>query len=128
MDFGSILKTVKDYWQSFDLEAKLANYGITYTVPVQAALCFGIGFANGFLFKKYFKFFIMLIICTSIAIAVLDYNHIVTINWESLRVMFGFAPKATTNGMITQMFDWVKENIVVFLSALIGFLFGYKLG
>jgi uncharacterized membrane protein (Fun14 family) len=121
-------KSVQELWRSFDLEAWLTSMGLSYTLPVQAALCFGSGFAIGFLFKKYFKFFIGALVFSLILIKFLEYNTILLIDWEALASFLGFEQHVTFNQVVTTIFDWIKHNMIVFVTSIIGFLLGCKLG
>jgi len=124
----SFFDTVKEWFTTLDIDAWLAQMGIAYTVPVQGALCFGSGFAIGFLFKKYFKFLILCTVVTAVVIKVFEYHDVITIDWESFRLLFGFPSDLEINDVLTYSFDWMKAHLVIVICSLGGFLFGYKLG
>ena len=121
-------KSIQEFWRSLDLEAWLSSMGLSYSVPVHAALCFGSGFAIGFLFKKYFKFFTGATLFSLCAIKLLEYNGVLVIDWTSLTNFFGLAPHTHFDQIITTFFEWIKRNILVFISSIVGFLLGCKLG
>src|SRR3954468_13614792 len=106
----SMKKSVQELWHSLDLEASLTRMGLSYTLPVQAALCFGSGFAIGFLFKKYFKFFVGALLFSCVLIKFLEYNTILLVDWGALASFLGFEPQATFHHIITATFDWIKQN------------------
>ena len=123
-----VLDNVREFFSSFDLDAKLESMGITYSVPVQAALCFGFGFAVGFLFKKSFKILLVSLIVTCLIIMFLESYGVLTMDWPALKALTGFAPEATVQSMVMSAFDWIRENILVFGAGLIGFLLGNRFG
>jgi uncharacterized membrane protein (Fun14 family) len=124
----TFIDRIKEFFANFDLGSWLESIGIPYTLPVQAALCFGTGFAIGFLFKKFFKTFFFGFILAILLIKFLEYQNVLIIDWQAVYSMFGIAPGADTQAVIQGLFGWIKENIVVFLATLIGFLLGCKLG
>ena len=113
---------------SFDLDEWLAKIGISNTLPVQAALCFGAGFAIGFLFKKHFKFLVGTLIVSLLLIKVFEYNQVLSVDWPGMKTLFGFEHHASANAIINEIFDWIKDNMIIFISSITGFLLGNRLG
>jgi len=50
------------------------------------------------------------------------------IDWEALNILMGFEPTADVGTMMNSLFDLIKANLLVFVSSVVGFLIGYKLG
>jgi hypothetical protein len=58
----------------------------------------------------------------------LYFNKILDIDWEALNTFLGFEPTADIGVMLNSAFEWVKANIVITISSVVGFFIGYKLG
>ena len=86
----------------------------------------GIGFILGFLFKKYFKHVLLISLVLFLTYKGLVYIDAITIEWNKVYNFFGLQPAVTLDSVIGSYFAWVKANIVVFLTAFIGFLIGAK--
>ncbi|MFH1644638.1 MAG: FUN14 domain-containing protein [bacterium] len=95
---------------------------------MEAAIYFGSGFAIGFLFKKYFKFVLLTLVASIILIKILEYNMVLEIDWEGMNVLMGFDSAADFNAIVNDIFSWIKNNFIIFISSVVGFLVGYKLG
>lgn len=125
-----ILHNAKEVVQnaSSTLMEKFQNYkGNVLEVAVYA----GIGFVIGFLFKKYLKY-LMIIILFIVALIVFDQFDLVhtNINWQKIQELFDI--QSTGQSFNAQAFgsyvQWAKANVVIVLSASVGFLLGLKLG
>ncbi|MCK4651152.1 hypothetical protein KAT08_03190 [Candidatus Babeliales bacterium] len=126
--FSLFIDWLKGLWESVNIKVWAESVGGTSAEAVQAAIHFGVGFAVGFLFKKYFKFVFFSLLATVLIILFLEYNKVLEINWQSLNVLLGFEPTADIGGILNATFDWIKDNLLIFVSSLVGFLIGYKLG
>ena len=132
MDFGntfeSFVEWVKGIWNQINIKEWAESIGGTSSEAVQAAIYFGGGFAVGFLFKKYFKFLFACLFLSILLVLVLEYNKVLDIDWQALNVLVGFEPTADVGVILNSTFDWIKANMIVFVSSAVGFLIGYKLG
>lgn len=126
--FEIFLEWVRSIWDKISIKQWSNEIGGSSTDAVQTAIYFGLGFAIGFLFKKYFKFAFFTLLASFLAILVLEYNQVLNINWDALNVLMGFSPSADSGAILNNIFDWIKSNLIIFISATIGFLIGYKLG
>ena len=126
--FGSIIDRLKELWEKINIKEWAEKIGGTSSDAIQAAIYFGVGFAVGFLFKKYFKFLFFSLSIAVILILVLQYNKVLDIDWEALNILLGFEPTADVGSIMNSMFDWIKANLLIFVSSAVGFLIGYKLG
>ena len=61
-------------------------------------------------------------------IFILDYGNIVTIDWTILHNFFETNEGTNSTTMINLFFAWIKNNVVLFLSSVIGFIFGCLVG
>ena len=119
---------VKSLWVNVDVKQWAEDIGGSSSEAVQAAIYFGMGFAVGFLFKKYFKFVFFTLLTSVILILILQYNQVLNIDWQSLNILLGFEPSADIGIILNFAFDWIKQNLIIFVSCTVGFLIGYKLG
>ncbi len=126
--FNSIVQKVKDFWNSLDLEQWSEKIGGTSGEAIQAAIYFGLSFAIGFLFKKYFKFCFLCLIITVVSIKALEYNGFITIDMEAIKTALGMAGEGNVNTLLNAGIEWIKGHLLVFVSSFVGFLVGYKLG
>lgn len=126
--FSSVVDWLKDLWDKINIKEWAEKIGGTSSEAVQAAIYFGVGFAVGFLFKKYFKFLFFSLAIAVVLVLVLQYNKVLDIDWEALNILMGFEPTADVGTMMNSLFDLIKANLLVFVSSVVGFLIGYKLG
>lgn len=126
--FNNAISWIKNFWDNLDLQKLSENIGGTSSEAVLAAIYFGLSFAIGILLKKYLKFLFGCVVCSIILIKVMEYNTLVTINWADFATVFGFGQEVNFNSISNQFFDWIKNNVLLFISSTVGFLIGYKLG
>jgi uncharacterized membrane protein (Fun14 family) len=126
--FNAFIEWIKQLWNKINIKEWAESVGGSSAEAIKAAIYFGLGFAVGFLFKKYFRVFF---VSTLIAIALIFFlqcNKILDIDWEALNTFLGFEPTADIGVILNSAFEWVKANIVITISSAVGFLIGYKLG
>lgn len=131
--FSSAMENIKAFWTDFDLKTWAESVGGSSAQAIQAAVYFGLSFAIGFLFKKYFKFLFMTFLVSFFVIAFLHYNKLgVTIDFKAIKTMLGLGNSAPAmsdiNILASMFFDWVKSNVLLSVSSVVGFFVGYKLG
>lgn len=119
---------VKTYWQKIDLKKWSHDIGGSSAEAIHAALYFVLAFGLGFLLKKYFKYLISGAVIAVIAIKILEYNKIVTIDWYAIKTLTGIGSTADLNTMVNALITWGKANIFLFGATVIGVLLGYRLG
>ena len=126
--FSNGISWIKETWNGFNLQELSQKIGGTSAEAVQAAVYFGLSFSIGFLFKKYFKFLFGCLVVSVVLMKVMEYNDLLRIDWEGMRVFLGMEKGADFNILINNVFDWIKRNILLFVASTVGFLVGYKLG
>lgn len=98
---------------------------------LEVAVYAGIGFLIGFLFKKYIKYILLLILFV-VSLVILEQFDILhtNINWAKMQELFNLKSTADAfNAQAAQSYlEWAKANFVVVFSASVGFLIGLKLG
>ena len=126
--FSTLIEWIRNLWDKIDIKGWAQQIGGGSAEAVEAAIYFGSGFAIGFLFKKYFKFILATLIASIIIVKILEYNMVLEIDWEGLNVFMGFDSAADFNMILNDIFSWIKNNFIIFISSVVGFLIGYKLG
>ena len=126
--FNSFVTWLKEFWASIDIKGWAEGIGGSSSEAVEAAIYFGSGFAIGFLFKKYFKFLLTTILIAIILIKIFEYNNVLVIDWEGVNTLFGFESTTDFSTIVNNAFAWIKANMIIFISSIVGFLVGYKLG
>ena len=98
---------------------------------LELGIYLGIGFAVGFLLKKYFKYILLLVLFIVSLVILEQFNLIeVSVHWAKVQELFNLQQTgAAFNAQAVGSYvEWVKTNFVAVLSASIGFLVGLKLG
>ncbi|MFC1854662.1 FUN14 domain-containing protein [Candidatus Dependentiae bacterium] len=94
----------------------------------RAATYLGIGVVIGLLCRKYLRFVLTVAVVTFLLVKGLEHRQILTVDWGGLYMLLGFDSTATFETILNILFDWVKEQSLVAISAMIGFFIGYKAG
>ncbi|KKP35664.1 MAG: hypothetical protein UR26_C0003G0137 [candidate division TM6 bacterium GW2011_GWF2_32_72] len=116
--------------QSLSWEQLEAKYGITQARLIEFASYFGIGFFAGFLFKKYFLQVLFYVLLITAVLFGLYYFDLITIDWTKVKALLGIKEVSVeaTSTVANKYFEWAKANIVLIISAFLGFILGFKLG
>ncbi len=129
---SSAIVNLKIFWHQFDLKKWAEGIGGSSAQAIQAAVYFGLSFAIGFLFKKYFKFLFMSLFVATFIILLLHYNKLVIIDIKAIKALLGMGHGAAGGGdinvLINHFFDKIRDNMLLFISSIVGFFVGYKLG
>lgn len=126
--FSSIMASIKDAWNNLDLKKLSEKIGGNSSEAVQAALYFGIAFAAGFFFKKYFKFLFACLLVSLVTIKIFEFNSWLTIDWSGIKNFIGMTQGVSINALISTHVAWIRAHVLLFISAVVGFLIGYRLG
>lgn len=96
---------------------------------IEVGIYLGIGFLTGFLLKKYAQLILFLILFI-VGIVVLQQVNVlsVVINWERVESLFGIQRAAMSTSTLTMLWEWIKLNLLIVVSFVIGFFFGLKVG
>lgn len=126
--FNSFIEWLKALWAKINIQEWADSIGGSSADAIRAVIYFGIGFAVGFLFKRYFKFLFWSAAIAFVLIVFLHYNKILDIDWQALNVFLGLEPTADFGVLLNGAFEWIKVNLLISISSAVGFLIGYKLG
>lgn len=94
------------------------------------ALYAGLGFLVGYLVKKFSGYLIALAIFVVIILALQQFEFVfVSVNWAKIQSAFGIQPAPTGDtSMLVMVWEWMKINVLISVSFIIGFLLGLKFG
>ena len=110
------------------LDGMLKKLNLTPGKLGQIMLYLGIGFLAGFLFKKYGKHF-LIVVLTIVALFVLQHFGFVNIiiNWEKVRALQPMQVMPGGN-IWSEYWAWLLANLAIVISSAIGFFVGFKVG
>lgn len=97
---------------------------------IDIALYAGLGFLLGYLVKRFSSYVIMAAIFVVIMVALQQFEVIfVAINWAKIQSVFGMQPATAADASLMSSFwEWMKSNVLISVSFIIGFLLGLKFG
>ena len=111
-------------------EAIANKLGMDKNMLIDISLFGAIGFIVGFLLKKYSEYFIAmaLLIVGIVVLQQFDYVSF-TINTAKIHEMLGLGATAVVDtGYGVLLLAWIKSNVAAFISLIVGFLIGLKVG
>ncbi len=114
--------------EKLNLESITKKLSLSRDRIIEIGLYLGIGFLAGFLFKKYAKYLVIVVITIVALILLQQLKFIdVTINWNKIQ---GIQPVSVSEGadMWSVYWQWIKMNFGVILSFSVGFFVGFKVG
>ncbi len=89
---------------------------------------FAIGMLTGFLCKRYFKSALLWTFIGVVTVVILDYFGIVMIQWDVIQSAVGTSPTEAFDTLFQQAAVWVRDNVPVVISFVIGFTVGVRVG
>jgi uncharacterized membrane protein (Fun14 family) len=101
---------------------------LSYEAIKNLAVYGAIGFACGFLLKRYGTIILVAAIIAACLIYGLASTDFITIHSEQLKLYFGFAHKATLAEVGELYWNWITNNVPLAVSIAVGFIAGYKIG
>lgn len=128
----STMDKVKSAWNEFDLNKWSNEVGGSTAVAeaIQAGVYFCVSFGIGYVVKKHFKTIILSLLLSAIIIKGMEYNKLLEVDWNAVKSLLGISAdkKDFITPLVNNLVEWVKNNVVVAVASLIGFLLGSKLG
>ncbi len=96
---------------------------------VDICLAGGIGFLFGFFLRKY-STYVALLILIGVAVCFLNYYGVlnIAIDWTRAQEVLGVQQIQFDGGILSFVFEWIKANIAISISAAVGFLIGLRVG
>ncbi len=99
-------------------------------IIIDVVLYGSIGFLGGFLFKKHSQYLILFILFVAGCFVLQQFNIMsITFNWQKIHELMGTQPTGMVgDNLLILTWEWIKANLVVSLSFVVGFLAGLKIG
>ena len=96
---------------------------------IAIAIYLGAGLLLGFLLKRFFKY-VLFLIAIIIAMYFLQKSGVIDIGikWNTMQELVGIKTMPTVDeNLFWSYWAWVKENIAISVSFLLGFIIGWKI-
>ena len=97
----------------------------------EVGLYAGIGFVSGFLLKKY-STYVGVCVLMLIGLGVLHHLDVIHIafNWDKVNELFGIqaAQTVTADSIIATVWEWIRLNLLISISYIVGLFIGLKIG
>ena len=99
-------------------------------IIIDVLLYGGIGFLIGFLFKKHSQYLIFFILFFAGCFVLKQFDIMsITFNWPRIHELMGTQPTGMVgDNLLLLGWEWIKANLAISLSFIIGFLAGLKVG
>lgn len=120
---SGFLETIKT-----KLNIKQFTDKIDSSMLLELAIYFGFGFVIGFLLSKFFKNIVIAVIVLGLILFALSYLGFVTINFTKLSDAIGIPHYTSIDKAMYCYYQCIKAHVWIAVSALIGFLFGLRIG
>lgn len=106
----------------------LDKYQFSTNKLIEIGMYLGFGFLIGYALKR-FSAVVLIIVLTIVALFLLHQFEIINIavNPEKIREFFGIK-QAVDENLFAVYWAWIKDNIFLVLSFIVGFLIGIRLG
>ena len=125
---ASVKQGLWDHIKKFDFKAIIEDIKSQDINWMEVGGYIVAGLVAGFLFKRYFKSVIMILIGGIVLIGLLDHFKLALIDWDHLQHLMGINPtKEVFQDLFQASFAWIKVNTKVVSAFGVGFFVGLKL-
>lgn len=93
----------------------------------EIATAVGVGFFSGFLLRRYFQFLVIFLIGSTILLVALSSTAIISIDWQMVHGLTGLDVNQPIGELAQSLINFMQEQVVSFISFLVGFLIGFAL-
>ena len=125
---AGMLDNVKE---QFNVEGMMDKIKSSKDKLFEIGLYAGVGFLSGFLLKKY-STYVAVFVLILVGIGVLQQMEVINIavNWDKAYELFGIqaAQNVSADSIIHTVWEWVKVNMAISISYLVGLFIGLKVG
>lgn len=119
-----LMDSVKEY---LDPRKWPEKCNLTKQRMIEMGIYFAIGFAFGYLAKKYANFLYAAAITIACMVALHYVGFInIAVNMNKIQSMFGITMPPFQSGVLAQYWEWIKVNVALVVSLAIGFVVGIK--
>ncbi len=125
---GGLLDTIQQNLNITNLMEKIKS---SKDRLFEVALYGGIGLISGFLLKRY-STYVGICVLLLIGLGVLHHLGVINImvNWDKANEVFGIqaAQNVSADNIIAMVWEWVKVNMLISISYVVGLFIGLKIG
>lgn len=125
---AGMLDTVKE---QFNMESMMDKIKASKDKLFEIGLYAGAGFLSGFLLKKY-STYVAVFVLMLIGIGVLQHMEVinVAVNWDKANELFGIqaAQTVSADSVISNVWEWIRVNMAISISFIVGLFIGLKVG
>lgn len=114
--------------ETVNADAWLAELDLSAGGLMQAGLYGAVGFFVGFALKKYGKLFLLLSLFCIVVLFSFYYFNVITFDFFKLKELVGIAPTVTFQNFFQSFYAWLRDNKMLTVSSLTGFVIGYLVG
>jgi uncharacterized membrane protein (Fun14 family) len=111
-----------------NLQSLSQKYDINIYKIMEIVAYFAAGFFVGFFFKRYTKAAFFAFIVLIISLFLLENFQIIHIDWIKVRDLTGISPQESIGSLVNSFYEWIKTNLIIVISAMVGLILGYKVG
>lgn len=112
---------------SLNLDTLAQKLNLSQYRMLDIALFFGVGFLTGFLWKRYANYFMAAVIFATLLFIFHQLDLIsFGVNWMKLQECCGVQQPNPDADILAMLWQWVKMNILIIASFVLGFSFGAK--
>lgn len=121
----SIFESIKGYFTDLSKKMNLSKEKL-----LDIALYLVLGVLSGFLLKRFFKYVVFFGIFIG-GMFILRYYGVMTfaIDWDKVHDVLGIQTIGKIDGnILSVIWAWIRANVIIFISFVIGFIIGWKIG
>ncbi|MFC1842488.1 FUN14 domain-containing protein [Candidatus Dependentiae bacterium] len=118
-------ETIKE---KLNLDTLTKKFDLSKDKIITLVFYLGAGFLAGFLIKRFFKY-VLVLAAIVVAIYFLEKSGVVhvMVDWTRMNEVFGIKSIPQVDGNLFWVYwQWIKANLAVSISFLIGFIVGWK--
>ena len=114
--------------ETLHLDSVLAGLDLSSYSVMYASLYSFFGFVVGFGLKKYGRYLIILSLFCGLVLFGLYCFNVITFDILKLKELIGLAPTTTFNNFLQLFYEWMRDNKIISISSIVGFIIGYMVG
>ncbi|HEX2978219.1 MAG TPA: FUN14 domain-containing protein [Candidatus Babeliales bacterium] len=100
---------------------------ISSSTLTESAIALGSGFVIGYLAKKYGRPILVSAFMLIVALVILNYFSVITIEWSKTKALIGLSPNDDAHAILNHMGQWIKDHTIAVVVGAIAFLIGYSI-
>lgn len=114
--------------ETLHADSWLADLDLSLDTLLYSGLYGACGFLLGFSLKKYGRAMIGLsLVCVLVLFFLYSFN-IITFDFIRLKELVGLAPTTTAQSLFQLLYEWMRDNKMMSIGSILGFVIGYIVG